>query len=105
MADSPHSLEELTRRLDAAKEDAGLTEKPEQSRGRQLSLGFRLSIELVAGALVGLGIGYALDRWLGLTPWLMIVFFFLGTTAGVMNVKRTVELLDKPDASAKTPRA
>ena len=30
-----------------------------------------------------------LDRWLGTTPFLLIVFFFLGAAAGMLNVYRT----------------
>ena len=39
---------------------------------------------------MGVGIGWALDRWLGTKPWLMIAFFVLGAAAGMMNVYRSV---------------
>ena len=52
--------------------------------------GFRLSSELVAGVLVGAGIGWALDRLLGISPWGLIVFLLLGFAAGVVNVVRMV---------------
>jgi ATP synthase protein I len=54
-----------------------------------LARGFRLSSELVAGVLVGAGIGWLLDRWLGTLPWGMFVFALLGFTAGVLNVMRS----------------
>ena len=50
--------------------------------------GFRLSTEMVAGVLVGAGIGWLLDRWLGISPWGLIVFLLLGFAAGVLNVMR-----------------
>jgi ATP synthase protein I len=51
--------------------------------------GFRLSSELVAGVVVGAGIGWLLDRWLGISPWGLIVFLLLGFVAGVFNVMRS----------------
>jgi ATP synthase protein I len=51
--------------------------------------GFRLSAELVAAVLFGAAIGWLLDRWLGISPWGMIVFLLLGFAAGVLNVVRS----------------
>jgi ATP synthase protein I len=48
----------------------------------------RLSSELVAGVVVGAGLGLLLDRWLGISPWGLIVFLLLGFAAGVLNVAR-----------------
>ena len=53
-----------------------------------LARGFRLSSELVAGVVVGTLIGWLLDRWLGISPWGMIVFLLAGFAAGVLNVMR-----------------
>jgi ATP synthase protein I len=50
--------------------------------------GFRMSTELVAGVVVGAIIGWLLDRWLGISPWGLIVFLLLGFAAGVLNVMR-----------------
>jgi ATP synthase protein I len=55
----------------------------ESSPGRRA-----ISTELVAGVLAGAGIGWVLDRWLGISPWGMIVFLLLGFAAGVLNVMR-----------------
>ena len=51
--------------------------------------GFRLSSELVGGVLVGAGLGWLIDRLLGISPWGFIVFLLLGFIAGVLNVMRS----------------
>ena len=55
-----------------------------------MALAGRVTTELVAGVVVGTIIGWALDNWLGTTPTLMVVFFFLGSAAGMMNVWRAL---------------
>jgi ATP synthase protein I len=61
-----------------------------------LARGFRLSTELVAGVLVGAFIGWALDKWLGTSPWGMMVFLLLGFAAGVVNVVRVAGVSSGP---------
>lgn len=53
-------------------------------------MAFAISTHMVAGLGVGAGLGYLLDRWLGTSPGLLIVFFVLGAAAGFLNVYRTV---------------
>jgi ATP synthase protein I len=56
-----------------------------------LSVAARVGVELVAATVVGAGLGYGLDRWLGTTPWLLIVGLFLGATAGLLGIIRLVK--------------
>ena len=58
--------------------------------------GLQLTSELVAGVLVGGGIGWLLDRWLGIAPWGLIVFVLLGFAAGVLNVMRSAGVVPGP---------
>jgi len=51
--------------------------------------GMRLSAELVGGVAIGCLLGWLFDRWLGTTPWGMIVLLLLGFAAGVLNVMRS----------------
>jgi ATP synthase protein I len=60
-----------------------------------MARGFRLSTELVAGVLVGAALGWLLDRWLGISPFGLIVFLLLGFAAGVFNVMRAAGLMAK----------
>jgi ATP synthase protein I len=55
--------------------------------------GMRLSAELVGGVVIGFILGWLLDRWLGTTPWGLIVFLLLGFAAGVLNVMRSAGVL------------
>jgi ATP synthase protein I len=52
--------------------------------------GLQVGIELLAGLIGGVLLGYALDHWLGTRPLFMIVFFFLGAAAGMMNAWRSL---------------
>jgi|TARA_B100000212_G_scaffold98117_1_gene72050 ATP synthase protein I len=54
---------------------------------------FKLSTELVAAVLVGTIIGFILDNWFDTKPWLIIIFFFVGVVAGILNVIRSAKKL------------
>ncbi len=53
-----------------------------------MGIGVRVGVELVAAMAVAVAIGWALDRWLGTSPWLVGLFVLLGGAAGVANVWR-----------------
>ena len=56
-----------------------------------------VGIAFVLAILFGFLIGRALDRWLGTSPLFMILFFFLGLAAGVLNVIRTANAVSRDD--------
>jgi ATP synthase protein I len=45
----------------------------------------------VAAVAIGTIIGFILDKTFGTTPWLIIIFFFLGVAAGIVNVFRSAK--------------
>ena len=51
--------------------------------------------------MVGAFIGWALDKWLGISPWGMIVFLLLGFAAGVINVMRAAGVSSGPGQQPK----
>jgi ATP synthase protein I len=55
--------------------------------------GFRLSSELVAGVVVGAGLGWLIDHWFGTSPWGLMIFLLLGFAAGVLNVMRSAGVM------------
>jgi ATP synthase protein I len=85
---------------------AELEERLQKARGKkevrrheappsQLGIAFRLVTELLAGVIVGGGIGWALDRVLGTSPFLLIVLFLLGVAAGMRNVIRAASEMNE----------
>ena len=62
--------------------------KADAAAGSAMSLGLRAGGEFVSSILLGLGIGWVLDRALGTNPAFLIVFFLLGVAAGVWSVIR-----------------
>ena len=68
-----------------------------EKRGSFMGNAFKLGTELVASVAVGTIIGFILDSWFDTKPWLIIIFFFLGAAAGMMNVIRTANRMQKED--------
>ena len=82
-------------RLRAARDRHGLDPKPDSAANAQgpaslsaMGVGMRVGVELLASLVVGLAIGWALDRWLHTGPIFLALFVVLGMGAGVMNVWR-----------------
>jgi ATP synthase protein I len=77
----------LKQARDAARpvaDDKGALKAPNSGLG----VAFRIGVELVSALAVGVGIGYLIDMWLETRPWGMVVFFFIGAAAGILNVYR-----------------
>ena len=71
------------------------TQSDREKKGTYLGSAFKLGTELVAAVAVGTIIGFILDNWFDTKPWLIIIFFFLGTAAGILNVIRTANKMQK----------
>ena len=83
-------LADIDRRLDKLQVQRGKEDQPGRSalpEGVAAIIG-RVATELVAGVVVGAFIGWALDRWLDTSPLFMLVMFFMGAIAGMLNVWR-----------------
>jgi ATP synthase protein I len=68
----------------------------EDSAAKGLATGMRVVTELVSAVLVGCGVGWLLDRWLGTKPFLLIAFLMVGFAAGFMNVYRLGRAPQRP---------
>ena len=83
-------LADIERRLDKLQVDREQKNRPSQSalpEGMAAIMG-RVATELVAGVIVGTFIGWMLDQWLETSPLFLLVMFFLGAIAGMLNVWR-----------------
>lgn len=58
---------------------------------RQLAGLSSLGITFAASIAIGTVIGIVLDRWLGTSPWLMILFFVFGVAAGFTNLLKDLK--------------
>ena len=85
-------LSDLKTRLAQARARGRKTDEGDDGRNDSgVGIAVRVGVELAGTLAVGVGIGWALDRWLGTGPWFLVVFFFLGAAAGVLNVYRAVK--------------
>jgi ATP synthase protein I len=56
---------------------------------------FKMSTELVSAVAVGTIIGFILDNTFGTKPWLILIFFFVGVIAGIVNVFKSAKNMQK----------
>ena len=68
-----------------------------EKRGSFMGSAFKLGTELVAAVAVGTIIGFILDTLFDTKPWLIIIFFFLVAAAGMLNVIRAANRMQKED--------
>ncbi len=94
-----HDLEERLGRVRGAREPKAASSS--EGRGPALGRALRLSTELIAGVAVGGFIGWALDRFFGTAPLLLVVFLILGAAAGILNVIRSAQAMQ--DAAGPLP--
>lgn len=110
--DDRSSLDELEAKLRKARaaretadrgsgESAGMA-----STTRQIGVAYRIFVELLAGILVGAGLGWFLDRILGTAPWFMLGLLVLGIVAGFVNTIRAAQRMSaemNADTQPKPP--
>jgi ATP synthase protein I len=86
-------------RVRSQRESGERADADAEMRGRGMAYGMRMAAELVAAVIVGGVIGWSLDWVLGSRPWLFLLFFLLGFAAGVLNVMRSYERMQREFAA------
>ncbi len=93
---SDASIKKRLARLGAKLDKVGGRRKPQAEpaeRGSALGMAFRIAVDLIAGVAVGVFIGWWLDWWLSTSPIFLLIFFVLGSAAGILNVMRTARAM------------
>ena len=86
--------DDLKTRLKIAKSKFKKKNPPDKDNEKSsFGKAFQLSTELVSAVLVATIIGFILDNWFDTKPWLIIIFFFVGVVAGILNVIRSAKKL------------
>ena len=101
--DDHDQLAALNQRLEALKRSEAERNggPPRRSGMSGMGAGMRIAVDLVAGLAVGVVLGLLLDSWLGTSPWMLILFFFLGSGAAFMNVYRTAKIIERQAAEQR----
>jgi ATP synthase protein I len=88
---------DLKTRLKIAK-TKNISRNPDKNvNSSSMGSAFKLSTDLVAHVAVGTIIGFILDSWFDTKPWLIIIFFFLGSIAGILNVIKTAKQMQEKE--------
>ena len=85
-------------RLKIAKNKAKLNNSDKNNESKSsMGTAFKMSTELVSAVVVGTIIGFILDNWFGTKPWLILIFFFVGVAAGILNVVKSAKKMQNKD--------
>jgi len=88
-----NKLKELKDRIETAKTKNTSSLKTKKVSGA--GFGFKISTEIIAALVVGVGIGLVVDKYLGTKPFGLIIFFIFGALAGFLNVYRVMRRIEK----------
>ena len=88
-----NKLNELKDRIEKAK--TANTTNPKKNKQSGAGFGFKISTEIIAALVVGVGIGLIVDKYLGTKPFGLIIFFIFGAIAGFLNVYRVMRRIEK----------
>jgi ATP synthase protein I len=71
--------------------DKPIKEDSEEENINSSAGNFSLGISILSSILVGMAMGYGLDKFFDTAPWLMVLFIFLGFAAGIRTVWKQME--------------
>ena len=60
-----------------------------------MGIALKMGTEFVAAVFVASFIGFYVDKWLETTPIFILMFFIIGSVAGIFNVVRSSKMINK----------
>ena len=93
MQNSYKKIKNLKKKISNYNKDQQQKKITENKKGA--SFGFRISTEIVAALIVGVGIGLIVDNYFNSSPFGLIIFFIFGALAGFLNIYRVMRRIEK----------
>lgn len=63
-----------------------------------------MGISIAVAIVIGIAIGWQLDKWFGTAPWFFFIFLFFGIAAGFRNIYIIAGKEIKKDGNGKGKR-
>ena len=88
---------EFLKKLTSFKKNINIKSSDDNDNAKSSAFGLamRITTDLMSGVIIGGIMGWSFDKLFGTSPWLLIVFFILGVFAGISNVIRTANRMNK----------
>ena len=104
--DGPDPLKGLDAKLKKARETSRHG-RPNEAQSKNanpkaFALGMRVALEMIAAFVGGGAIGWFLDRWLGTSPWMLIIWVALGFAAGIRSALRVTQMAERAAEDDRT---
>ena len=93
MSNTDDKITELKEKIEGIENKKLNESMPKKESGTGFA--FKISTELIAALVVGVGIGLIVDNYLGIKPFGLIIFFILGAFAGFLNIYRVMRRIEK----------
>ena len=93
MNNTKNKLDNLKNKINHLQKNNTFISKPKKNSGA--GFGFKISTEIVAALVVGVGIGLIVDNYFDTSPFGLIIFFILGALAGFLNVYRVMRRIER----------
>ena len=90
MSSDQNDIRNLQEKIQAAKK---LSTPDAPNAAKPIGKIMKVVVEIVAAMAVGLGIGILADNYFETRPLFIIIFFLLGSAAGILNVFRVAKSL------------